>query len=89
MAYVVKKDHGIMGQDIVYYTCKEQTNAPQHKERNKTMENTILRIIETAIKERAFETVRQLADFMLNDYRFSEEAQDFADQLLNELEENN
>ena len=52
------------------------------------MENAILRAIETAIRERAFQTVRQLASFMVNDYRFSEEAQDFADQLLTELENN-
>lgn len=89
MAYVVKKHHGIMSQGIVYYTCKEQTTTTQHKERNKTMENTILRIIETAIRENASETIKQLASFMVNDYRFTLEAQDFADMILSELEENN
>lgn len=89
MAYVVKKDHGIMEQDIVYYTCKEQTNKhTTQKERKNKMENIILRATESAIREEALETVKQLATFMVNDYRFSEEAQDFADQLLSELENN-
>lgn len=53
------------------------------------MENIILRATESAIREGALETVKQLATFMVDDYRFTLEAQDFADQLLSELEENN
>lgn len=79
-----------MGQDIVYYTCKERTNKhTTQKERKNKMENIILRTMETAIRENAFETLAQLANFMVNDYRFTLEAQDFADMVLSELEENN
>ena len=89
MAHVVKKDHGIMGQGIVYYTCKEQTNKyTTQKERKENMENAILRAIESGIKERAYETIRQLSELVVNDYRFTDEAKDFADQLLTELENN-
>ena len=78
-----------MGQGIVYYTCKEQTNKHiTQKERKENMENAILRAIESGIKERAYETIRQLSELVVNDYRFTDEAKDFADQLLTELENN-
>ena len=53
------------------------------------MENIILRTMESAIRENAFNTLAQLAKLVVNDYQFTDEAKDFADQLLTELEENN
>lgn len=52
------------------------------------MENIILRAIEAAITENAMKTVRQLSELVVNDYQFTDEAKDFADMVLTELENN-
>ena len=72
----------------MYIILVRNKQASRKAERKENMENIILRAIESAIRERAYETVRQLATFMVDDYRFTPEAQDFADMVLNELEEN-
>lgn len=81
----------IMVINTVFAIIESSRGTKQHntnKEKENNMENAILRAIESGIKERAYETVRQLSELVVNNYQFTDEAKDFADMVLSELEEN-